>query len=692
MLRRLPILYQSENAECALACVAMIAWYHGYRTDVATLRQLSRLSNRGATLADLLSVAAVARLEARVVEVAPESLSRLQTPAILHWDMSHFVVVRRVGRRRITIHDPGRGIVSVPMAEIGQHLSGIAVEFSTAPNFEQIDAYRRVRLGELVTARGTLWVRLAPLLVLSLACQVLALASPLFFQVAIDKAVPGRDFHALCLAGAFFALLVVLEWSLRSLRHVLALAVSRRLTLQLYATLQKKLLSLPLVFFETRNTADLLGKFDAMDEVRSILSDDAVAMVTDGLVVIVGFCILLAYGPWLTGAVVAGVAAYLCYRFSTFSRFRLANEEQVFHKVSQRGHILETVQRVQAVKLARAEGIRSRAWLHLLGRDLDGDILLKTYRARYAHARDGISGVETVVSGLLAMAGVLQGELTIGMVVAFLTYRRIFAVSAVNLVEVGFKVRVLGIHLDRLADVVRHPEEPSSAPVGAQGREDDGAIEACGISFAYVGCPPLFEDLGFRLEAGERLVITGPSGCGKSTLIKTLLRLHLPAAGEIWRGAVAMSSVPRNRWLQGVGSVMQGDRLFSGSIRENIALGSDTIDDERVVEACRLACIEEEIGALPLRYESLVGELGVTLSAGQVQRIIIARALYRRPSLIIMDEGTANLDGETEARVLANLRRMRITTIHAAHRRQVIEDATSRLDLSRLNAFQELGV
>ncbi|NID16522.1 peptidase domain-containing ABC transporter [Luteibacter yeojuensis] len=682
MRRRLPIVHQSENAECALACVVMIAWYHGYRTDLTTFRHRTGISNRGASLGDLLGMARLARLDARVVSVEPETLARLRLPAIAHWDMSHFVVIRAVGRKGVVVHDPGRGVVTVPTADIGRHLTGIAVEMAPAVGFVPSDDHRRVRLGELVPSLGKLWSSLASLLVLSLVCQGLALASPYFFQVAIDRLLPGHDMHVLWLAGGFFSLLVVLEWALRSLRNVIALVLSRRLTLQLYASLLTRLMRLPMTFFETRNTADLLGKFDAMDEVRAILSEDAVAIATDALMVLVGLAILLAYGSLLTCSVVAGVAAYLCYRFATFSRFRLANEDQIFHKVSQRAHVLETVQRMQAVKLAQAEETRADGWFRLLTRDLDGDLAIKSWRARYMHARDGFSGVETIVSGLLAFTAVLHGDLTIGMVVAFLTYKRLFSVSAVNLVEVGFKVRVLGIHLERLADILRYPEEvvPSGEPDPAP--DDEPVLEARGLAFAYAGEPVLFENLDFRLARGERLAVVGPSGCGKSTLLKTLLRLHLPTTGTVLRGSTAMAGVSRAAWLNGIAAVMQGDRLFSGSIRENVALGSVVVDDARVAWACGIACVAEEIEALPLGYESLVGELGVTLSAGQVQRIIIARAVYRRPVLLFMDEGTANLDSQTEARVLDNLRALRMTIVHAAHRSQVVQDATQILDMT----------
>ncbi|HEV2679660.1 MAG TPA: peptidase domain-containing ABC transporter [Rhodanobacter sp.] len=678
------MIYQSENSECALACLAMIGWHHGYRTDLATLRQKANVSTRGASLRDILAIATLMRLSARVVSVEPSTLRQLRLPAVAHWDMAHFVVVRAVGRRQVTIHDPARGVVKLPMAEVGKHLTGIAIEFERLPDFVEVDSFKPVRLRELLVGSGKLGASLSIMLTLALATQALAVVIPLYFQIIIDRILPRQSLDTLLLVGWLFSLLVALEWALRLCRNFIALKLSRRLTLFLSESLLARLLKLPLGFFETRNITDLLGKFDSLEEVRSILAEDVVRIVSDGLMVVVGVVILACYGTLLLGTVIGCAGLYLAYRITTFDRFRLLNEEQIYRRVSQRSHLLETIQRMQAVKLGCAEDLRRIEWTRLLASDVDGDLALKRWRAKFDLAREGTLGLQTVLATLIAFAGVLHGELTVGQVVAFLTYMRLFSMSAFGLIEVVSKASVLGLHLNRLADVVRHPTEAVTDELIAHHALDGQSthLRVRGLTFSYPASPILFEDVSFDVKRGDRLVITGPSGCGKSTLIKVLLKLHVPTDGNVWKEGHSIKATKRNVWLAKVGVVMQGDRLFSGSIRENVALGQTAIDDAMVHSACELACVAEDIDALPLRYETLAGDLGAALSGGQMQRVLIARALYRQPTLLVMDEGTANLDGHSEARILHNLKRAGITTIQAAHRQQVIADATAIVDLA----------
>lgn len=290
---------------------------------------------------------------------------------------------------------------------------------------------------------------------------------------------------------------------------------------------------------------------------------------------------------------------------------------------------------------------------------------------------DSIAGIDTLVIGYLALMMVMDGSMTLGMLIAFLTYKRLFTVSAMGLVEVSFRIRAVRIHLDNLIDLAPRQPVPLK-PDHSDAHELDFSqpIHLKGITFSYPGSDqPILRGLSTCLQAGRRYVIRGNSGVGKSTLLKLLLRIADPQEGSLWLGSTDLRTVPREKWLFHIGVVLQGDGLFSGSIRENIAFGSSSIADDRVREAARAGCIDGEIQALPMGYETALGDRGGGLSGGQMQRLLIARALYRRPSLLIMDEGTANLDAATEARILRQIRSMGITVVHAAHRQQVIDDA-----------------
>jgi ATP-binding cassette subfamily B protein RaxB len=286
-------------------------------------------------------------------------------------------------------------------------------------------------------------------------------------------------------------------------------------------------------------------------------------------------------------------------------------------------------------------------------------------------------------SGYLAARYLIADTMTAGMLFAFFTYKRFFTTSTLTFIETVFKVRVLSLHLDRLADVIRTESEPmDNATLEFDSLTFDQPLIVQNLMFSYPGDQhPLISNLSFVINPGDRIVLAGPSGTGKSTIIKIILKLIEPQQGTIKLGNLVQGGVTRQRWLSNVGTVMQNDRLFSGSVRENIAFGDAEIDDAMVIAAAELACVHVDIERFPMGYDTLVGEMGGAMSGGQIQRILIARALYKKPTLLVMDEGTANLDQETEALVLRKIQGLGISVIQAAHRPQVIADATRVIHL-----------
>nr|GAT45559.1 ABC transporter protein [Mycena chlorophos] len=687
--KKLPVVYQSENAECGVACLAMIASYHGHHLDLATLRNKAEVSSRGTTLRELLRVAAGLKLRTRVVKVEPKDLHRVTLPAILHWDLTHFIVLKRVVGQTAILHDPNRGLVKIKIKDIGVHLAGIAIECSPEEGFVQRDERRPVKLKELSGEFSGVFKSVTFLGLLAVVSQSLMIAIPYYFQVVIDRVVPTRDDNFLGVVSILFVLFVALDWAIKHTRNVAALFVSMRLNIRLAVRIFEHLIRLPLSFFQSRNLTDLASKFDSLDEIRSILCEDAIRLLVDGLTLFTMIAILGAYKPPLLVCALLFMSVYVAYRIGTFQRFRLATEEQITKRVKQRSHLLESIQRIEAVKTFAAERLRLREWEGHFLSDMVGDSELKRWRGRYELSRDSLMSLEMIVSGYVAARYLIADTMTLGMLFAFFTYKRLFTTSTLSFVETIFKVRVLGLHLDRLADVIRAtPEEvefrsPQMVPITF-----DQALVVRDLSFSYP-CEhsELLSGVSFTVNPGQRLAIVGPSGVGKSTLIKILLKLIEAQSGTITLGSMDQREVPRHHWLSGVGTVMQNDRLFGGSVRENIAFGEAEIDDAMVAKVAHLACVDEDIERFPMGYDTLVGEMGGAMSGGQIQRILIARALYKKPSLLVMDEGTANLDKHTEAAVLERVRGLGISVIHAAHRPQVIADATHVLHVGLEESF-----
>ena len=682
--KRLPVIYQSVAAECGLACIAMISAWHGRPIDLHTLRERCQASTRGVTLNQLLDMAALMLLDKRVVQVTPENLHRLQMPAILHWDLSHFVVVKAVRRGYAVLHDPDRGEIRLKLADLSRHLTGIAIEFTPASGFTAKDERVPLRIFDLTGGFGWRFGRLGLMTTLALASQVLMVLIPYYFQIVIDRIVPTHDLGLLNWLALLFTGFILLDWGIKHLRNMLTFHFSSALNEHLSRELFARLIRLPLPFFESRNFSDVVSRFDSLDEIRSLISEDVVNFIVEGLMFIVVLCVLLAYDKRLVLWMILFVASYIAARCMTDRQYQAANQEQVVRQVLERSHMTETVRAIQTIKTFGAERLRLADWHYHLADATHASLKINRKKANFALLRDNLIALESVGALYLAAQLIVSGDLTLGMMFAFFTYKRLFISSCLTLTETIFKARVLSVHLDRLADIVRAKPEPQN-----DGQTDvdanqavNGAIRIYKAGFTYPGnTVPAFSNISFQVTPGDRVVLIGPSGAGKTSFLKVLLQLFPAQDGEIWVGNTQLAEIPRANWLAKIGVVMHNDQLFSASIRENIAFGADEIDDRQVTEAAGLACILSDIEALPMQFETRVMDLGAGLSAGQIQRILIARALYRRPQLLVMDEGTANLDQALEAEILNNIRKLGITVIQAAHRPQVINDATQVIQL-----------
>lgn len=680
----LPVILQGEHSECGLACIAMISGFHGHAIDIALLRARAGASPRGTSLRDLIRIGALIGLESRVVKVEPETIDRLKLPAILHWDMSHFVVLKRVSRRRVEIHDPNHGAVYLGKEELGRHLSGIAIELRPGEAFTKKNEFRRITISDLTANTFGILPKLTPILLIAAVAQLLAIIAPYYFQIAIDRVVPYSDFSVLGWMTLLFLGLAVVDWLVRYARNAAALQLGFLLNVHMSERLLSRLLRMPLSYFESRSVSGVVAKFESLEEIRSVICEDAVMVLVEGLMCTAMIILLFMYSPGMALIAISSVAAYTIYQTLSFKRFRLLLAQHIVRNAQQRDHLLQSVRNAIVMKAGSAERQRESEWKGLFSRATQDDLAIRRARSAFQTAREGFLAFDTILIGFLALGQVMAGSMTIGMVIAFLTYKRLFSGSAMGLVEVSFKVHAVRVHLDNLIDLMAAAEEAPATEnqSSAVSLDFDAPLHVDDISFQYPGAPKAIID-GFSavIQSGERVAIRGGSGVGKTTLLKILLGLIEPESGGVRLGQNPITLENRRAWLSRIGVVLQGEALFSGSVRENIAFGAEVVDDARIAYAANLACIDHEIEAMPMGYETHLGDRGGTLSGGQAQRVLIARALYRRPSMLIMDEGTANLDLATESQILANIASLGITVIHAAHRQQVIDDALKVISL-----------
>src|SRR5215210_1395294 len=672
----LPVIRQAEAAECGLACLAMVASYHGHRVDLNTLRRRYPASLTGVTLRALIQVASHLHLLGRPLRFELEHLRQLKLPAVLHWDMSHFVVLKAVTRKGIDVHDPAVGETSYSMVEASKHLTGVALELTPTETFVVQDERARLPLSAFWRQLSGSGHALVQILVLSIILQLLTLAAPLYMQLTLDEVVARGDVDLLLVLALGFGLLMLIKTATTAIRSLVLLVVQNVLHFQLGARLFRHLIRLPMSFFEKRHIGDLLSRFTSLQPIRNLLAEGMITAVLDGLMAVITLAMIFVYSTQLALVVLAAVVLYAGVRLALYRILWYRTEATIQAQAQENSTFIESVRAIQSLKLFNRESEREGQWLNRYSDVVSTNVRLGQARIAFTTINDAIFGLENIITVYLAARLALNNSLTIGMIFAFMSYKQNFTDKAVQLIEKTLDFRLLGLHLERLADIALTPLERGHDQTLAYTRQVRGRIELRNVFFRYAETEPfVIEDINITIEPGEFITIMGPSGGGKTTLMKIMLGLLEPTLGEVMIDGVPLSVIGPRAYREQVGAVMQEDQLLSGSIADNVCFFDPEFDQERMVACTQLAGIHQEIMAMPMTYNSLVGDMGSSLSGGQKQRVLLARALYRRPRILFLDEGTAHLDVEREKRINEALRRLNITRISVAHRPGMAEGA-----------------
>ncbi|ASR44134.1 ABC transporter [Xanthomonas citri pv. mangiferaeindicae] len=673
--RRVPVVQQNEIAECGLACLAMVAVHHGHDLDLAAMRRRFPIPIQGASLSRLMAIARELGLEARPLRTEPEHLHTLQAPCVLHWDLNHFVVLVRVSRGQALIHDPARGAVTMPLAELGRHFTGVALELTPAADFAPVSDRTRVPLRALFGRISGIGPAATQILLLALSLELFTLLLPLALQWTIDGVLVTADTSLLTLIGLGFIGVVAFQATIAAVRGWLVADLGASLNAQWIGNLFAHLLRLPLDYFEKRSVGGVLSRFLSVQSVQQTLTGSFVEAVLDGLTVLLVFALLLFYSGPLTALVLLAFALYALLRWLAYRRLRDLKETQLVHLGRQQSQMIESIGGIQTIKLAGLEAAR-------LARLRNATLEVASREAAIARTTATFGALSKLIFGLMRVGLiwlgallVLDGRFTAGMMVVFVTYADLLAMRGGALVDKLVEFRLLGMHGERIADVALAAPE---ADVEAVHSGPDPAPELMieGVSFRYDESGPwVLRDCSLRVKAGESVAITGASGSGKTTLAKLILGLLAPSEGRILIDGVDIRHLGLARYRARFGVVMQDDVLFAGSIADNISVFDPDATLDRIEAAARIAQIHDDIAAMPMGYESLVGDMGSALSGGQKQRVIIARAVYRQPDLLLLDEATSHLDVPRERAVNALIADLRATRIIIAHRTETVRSA-----------------
>lgn len=667
--RRVPVIHQTETAECGLACLAMICGHFGKNIDLIYLRRKFNLSARGATLAGINGIAEQLGMATRALSLELDELRVLKTPCILHWDFSHFVVLVSVKRNRYVLHDPARGIRYISREEMSRYFTGVALEVWPGSEFQSETLQTRISLRSLINSIYGIKRTLAKIFCLSVVIEAINLLMPVGTQLVMDHAIPAGDRGLLTLISAALMFFILLKAATSTLRAWSSLVMSTLINVQWQSGLFDHLLRLPLAFFERRKLGDIQSRFDSLDTLRATFTTSVIGFIMDSIMVVDVCVMMLLYGGYLTWIVLCFTTIYIFIRLVTYGNYRQISEECLVREARAASYFMETLYGIATVKIQGMVGIRGAHWLNMKIDAINSGIKLTRMDLLFGGINTFVTACDQIVILWLGAGLVIDNQMTIGMFVAFSSFRGQFSERVASLTSFLLQLRIMSLHNERIADIALHEKEEKKPEIEIVADMGPISLETNGLSYRYDSqSAPIFSALSLSVAPGESVAITGASGAGKTTLMKVLCGLFEPDSGRVLINGIDIRQIGINNYHRMIACVMQDDRLFSGSIRENICGFAEEMDEEWMVECARASHIHDVIMNMPMGYETLIGELGEGLSGGQKQRIFIARALYRKPGILFMDEATSALDSESEHFVNVAIKNMNITRVIIAHR------------------------
>lgn len=677
--RRISPVIQSERAECGLACLTMIAAFHGHRLSLGDIRRRFPISQKGVTLSRVIDIAAALKLDSRAIKVPLSETRKIRLPAILHWDGDHFVVLSSVGRRWVGIFDPACGEARVSWEDFAERFSGIALELTPSLEFAPAYGEPNKRASTLLANIEGITSGTIQVILYALALEFCVLLAPLYVQWTLDKVLVSSDRELLTVLSLCFLFLVLFQAGMGAIRSWAVNWISVHLGVQWISTLFGHMTGLPLDFFEKRHVGDIVSRFGSIEAMQRTLSNQFVSAFIDGLMSIATMALLVYYNAYLAVMVALAVGSYALVRRILFRSLRRHTNSFIHYGAKQQSVLIETLRGIQAIKLANRQSVRRGLYVNALVDSTNSQIRLQYLDIIFKAANVSILGCGRVALIWLGATLVLNGMLTAGMMIAIIAYVDQLATRAAALIDKWNEFRMLGLHFERVDEIASERAEDlgESWPERKQGAF---TIELENVWFRYAeGEPWILKDCSFSCRSGESVAISGSSGAGKTTLAKILLGLLEPTRGRVLLNGKDIRQVGIAAFREMVSAVMQDDQLFSGSIAENISFFDISADQDRIELSAKRAHIHDDILKMQMGYSTLVGDMGSSLSGGQKQRVLIARALYRDPSILILDEATSHLDVIKEQLVNQTVQEMCVARIIIAHRPETIASADRTL-------------
>ena len=674
MSRRIPCVRQMEDADCGAACLAMALGFFGKRVELGELRDMTGANRDGVTALSIVTAARACGMRARGVRADLDTLRHLPRGSILHWEFNHFVVFERLTRGGIRVVDPAHGRRSVSTDELRRAFTGVAIVLEPSEGFDRTSsrARRTWRYLKPMLGQSRNMVRV---LATSLLIRLAALGLPLLTALVVDEIVPRDDHHLLLVLTLGVGVVIGYSFLSAYLRARLLVELRTRLDMGLTMGFVDHLVKLPYHFFLRRSSGDLMMRLQSNTVIRDILAAGTLSAVLDGVFAGLYLVLLLVVSPVLAVVVLVLAVLEIGTMLLCWRRNQQLMSGSLQAQADTQSYAYEMLAGIETLKASGAEHRAADHWSGLFVNQVNIDLT----RGRLMAVVESVMSTLQIASPLvILMVGafqVLAGDISLGTMLSASTLGAGFLQPLATLVTSGLQLQQLTSYLQRINDVLDTPREQHGDHV-SPAPTLSGHIRADDVSFAYgTLAPSVVSNVSLEIQPGQHVGIVGRSGSGKSTLAHLLLGLYRPTTGRIEFDGRDLAGLDAGSVRSQLGIVTQRPYLFGASIRENIALTNPGLPLEAITEAARIACVNDDIEAMPMGYETLLHDGGASISGGQRQRIALARALVHRPSILLLDEATSELDTVTEQGIYANLDAISSTTIVIAHRLSTVRNA-----------------
>lgn len=685
------VYLQHDSMECGVACLAMVLRHYGKHFSIRMLKDYCRATSEGVSLYGLSYAAGRLGMDAECGKVGLYRLCEMYLPCILYWDQHHFVVLYRIKNGRFFyVADPSRGRVRLDRDEFLRHWHstevngksvGIAMFLSPVDNFHSRSAEV---LGEpakspmkgisrLLSDYASKYRKYLIQVVLGLFAGVLVqLVLPLFTQAIVDVGIHNLDLDFVWLVLAGQLVLTLSRTALGFIRRWLLLHMSMRVNISLLSGFFMKLLRLPMSFFDTKLTGDLLQRMTDYGRIQEFITSHALEALFSSFSIIVFSSLLFIYDVMIFFIFVLFCVLYSIWVCVFFRRRKSLDYETFDIQSRNKGKTYELMTSIQEIKLQGCESRRRWEWEDLQTEQYG--VQLRSLGLQQVQDAGSllINEIRNIVITVMSASAVMGGEMTFGMMLAVQYVIGQLTGPVEDLMSFAYSLQDVRISLERIDDISLIPSETDDGRNVASYDDPAVGIRLCGVCFKYDfhSRNPILDDISIHIPQGKVTALVGTSGSGKSTLMKLLLGYYPPDNGTINIFGTDSMNIDLKWWRGQCGVVMQESVIFSDTIARNIAVGDGEIDYNRLYTSASMACIEGFVQSLPMKYNTRIGRDGIGLSRGQCQRILIARAVYKNPDILFLDEATNSLDSNNERMIMENLLRFfhGRTVVVVAHR------------------------